>query len=52
MAYSRRLGLDARIEGLERRLEEATATRSWRLTEPLRLANRLVREARERRKTF
>jgi hypothetical protein len=49
MAYSRRLGLDARIEGLERRLEEATATRSWRLTEPLRLANRLVRDARERR---
>jgi hypothetical protein len=49
IAYSRRLGLDARIEELERRLEEATETLSWRVTAPLRRANRLVREVRSKR---
>lgn len=49
IAYSRRLGLDARIEELERQLEEATETLSWRITAPLRRANQLVREARARR---
>jgi hypothetical protein len=51
IAYSRKLGLDARIEELERRLTEATETRSWRITAPLRQVNRLVRGARSRRAT-
>ena len=39
MAYSRRLEHDARIERLQRRLDETTATRSWRATAPLRELN-------------
>jgi hypothetical protein len=49
IAYSRRLGLDAQIEELERQLEEATETLSWRITAPLRRANELIRAARSRR---
>jgi len=49
IAYSRRLGLDARIEELERQLNEATETLSWRITKPLRRANQALREARSRR---
>jgi hypothetical protein len=39
IAYSRRLLLDARIEALERTVEEAEQTTSWRVTEPLRRIN-------------
>jgi hypothetical protein len=49
IAYSRKLGLDARIEELGRQLTEATDTLSWRITTPLRRANQLLREARKRR---
>jgi hypothetical protein len=49
IAYSRKLGLDARIEELERRLADHTETLSWRLTAPLRRANQAWRAARGRR---
>jgi hypothetical protein len=49
IAYSRRLGLDARIEELERRLAAAIQTPSWRVTAPLRRVNQAVREMRGRR---
>jgi hypothetical protein len=39
IAYSRRLLLDARIQALERSVEEAQDTVSWRVTEPLRRVN-------------
>jgi Glycosyltransferase like family len=49
IAYSRKLGLDARIVELERQLSEATETFSWRITAPLRRMNQLLRDARSRR---
>ena len=49
IAYSRKLGLDARIDELEARLEQATGTLSWRATTPLRTLNHFLREARARR---
>lgn len=47
IAYSRRLGYDARIKALERSLQDATSTTSWRLTEPLRRINQWRRERAE-----
>ena len=41
IAHGRGLAADARLLELERRLEEATSTLSWRLTTPLRQANHL-----------
>jgi hypothetical protein len=41
IAYSRRLAFDAGVETLEKQLTGLTETPSWRLTAPLRLANRL-----------
>jgi hypothetical protein len=49
IAYSKRLAMDARVQGLERQLQRATETRSWRLTEPLRRANQWRRVMSERR---
>jgi hypothetical protein len=43
VAHGRRLAADARIDALERRLRETTATTSWRITEPLRRANAVRR---------
>lgn len=51
IAYSRRLGMDARIEELERQLKQATETLSWRITRPLREANKKLRESRRGRIT-
>jgi hypothetical protein len=39
LAYFERLGYDARIEALERELQDAMSTLSWRLTQPLRTFN-------------
>jgi hypothetical protein len=39
MAYFKRLAYDARVEPYKREFEAATATRSWKLTEPLRVLN-------------
>jgi hypothetical protein len=39
LAYFERLGYDARIEALERELQDAMTTLSWRLTQPLRTFN-------------
>lgn len=39
MAYGTALGLDARILGLQTAMREATASRGWRLTAPLRRLN-------------
>jgi Glycosyltransferase like family len=44
VAYFRRLGYDARIDALERSLEEVTSTPAWRLTEPLRRINKWRRD--------
>ena len=49
IAYSRKLGLDARIEELEARLDQATGTLSWRATAPLRRLNQVLRDTRTRR---
>jgi hypothetical protein len=50
VAFSGELLVDARVERLERELEEATGTLPWRLTEPLRRANKLRTDAAERRR--
>lgn len=50
IAYSGGLSWDARVTQLERRLAAATATRSWRVTMPLRHINRLRVLATERRR--
>jgi hypothetical protein len=44
VAYFRRLGYNARIEALERALQEATDTPGWRLTGPLRRINKWRRD--------
>jgi hypothetical protein len=49
IAFSKALTLDARVLELERALAEKTDSPSWRLTAPLRMLNRLRREAAERR---
>ncbi|MGH2866706.1 MAG: glycosyltransferase [Solirubrobacteraceae bacterium] len=43
-AYFNRLGYDARVEALERSLQAATSTTSWRLTKPLRSINKWRRD--------
>jgi len=48
VAYFKRLGLEARVDTLERAMEEATSTVSWRLTAPLRRIN-MWRRARGKR---
>lgn len=45
IAYSRGLVREARLRELERAMDEATATTSWRITEPLRRLNRLRGDA-------
>jgi hypothetical protein len=49
IAFSNSLNLDARVLELERALAAKTDSPSWRLTAPLRLLNRLRREAAESR---
>jgi Glycosyltransferase like family len=49
IAALRRLLLDARIQALERTVEEAEHTISWRVTEPLRRVNLWRRRRREQR---
>jgi Glycosyltransferase like family len=44
IAYSRRLSFDARVEELERSLDEAIGTISWRITQPLRRLNKWRRD--------
>jgi hypothetical protein len=46
VAYSNELKLDARVLQLERAMEEATSSFSWRLTAPLRRLNQLRRSLR------
>ncbi len=48
-AYSRQLMFDAGIEGLEKQLASVEQSLSWRLTAPLRRANKRRREALARR---
>jgi hypothetical protein len=43
MAMSRELVVEARVAGLEREMEDATGSLSWRLTAPLRSLNRARR---------
>jgi GT2 family glycosyltransferase len=52
LAASRLLELDASVERDRRELDRVRATRSWRLTEPLRRGNAIVRDARRRLKGF
>jgi hypothetical protein len=52
LAASRLLELDAAVERDGRELEALRATRSWRVTEPLRRGNAIVRDARRRLKGF
>jgi GT2 family glycosyltransferase len=52
LAASRLLELDASVERDGRELDRVRATRSWRLTEPLRRGNAIVRDARRRLKGF
>lgn len=49
-AASKLLALDASVERDRRELDELRTTRSWRITEPLRRGNAIVRDARERLK--
>jgi Glycosyltransferase like family len=49
VAFSGALRLDARVAELERELEEKLQSRSWRVTAPLRWANRTRRTLRDRR---
>jgi hypothetical protein len=44
VTYSKALGSDARVLTLERELEAATSTLSWRVTSPLRRINHLRRQ--------
>jgi hypothetical protein len=48
--FSRELLVDARAELLERELEEATGSLPWKVTEPLRRANKWRHDAVERRR--
>lgn len=50
MAFSRELVVDARVEGQERELEEATSSFPWRLTAPLRQLNKARLDAAARRR--
>jgi hypothetical protein len=45
MSYFKRLAYDARLEPLERELQAATQTLSWRITEPLRRYNKRRQDA-------
>jgi len=47
IAYFRQLGYDARVEALQRTLDELTSTTPWRLTEPLRRINKWRRDRAE-----
>jgi glycosyl transferase family 2 len=49
IAFSESMKLDARVLELERVFEEKTSSASWRATAPLRVLNRIRREATERR---
>jgi hypothetical protein len=44
VAYFKRLGYDARLQTLQRSLEAAAGTRSWKLTKPLRQVNKWRRD--------
>jgi hypothetical protein len=48
IAYTRTLAAEARVRQLERAMDTATQTLSWRMTAPLRRLNRLRAEAAER----
>jgi len=48
-AFSSQLAADVRVLALEKAMEEATGTVSWRLTEPLRRLNKARRDRRARR---
>ncbi len=49
VGYARRLAIDARVAELQRTVDEAAGSLSWRATQPLRELNRLRRIQRERR---
>ena len=49
VGYSRRLAMDAQVAVLQRMVDEAEGSLSWRVTRPLREINRLRRVQRERR---
>ena len=49
ITYSLELSSDARVLGLERELEQALGSASWRITAPLRGLNAALRRRRERR---
>lgn len=51
IAYSKRLAIDARIEELDNLIEQSSSTVSWRLTLPLRRANKLRRDLWARART-
>jgi glycosyl transferase family 2 len=51
VAFSSELLVDARVQRLEKEMEEATGSLPWRLTEPLRRLNKLRTDAAERRRT-
>jgi hypothetical protein len=48
VAYFRKLANDTRVEELQRRFDEATRSRAWRLTKPLRDVNLWRRSRGER----
>jgi hypothetical protein len=52
LAASRLLELDAAVERDDRELEQIRSTTSWKLTEPLRRGNAIVRDARRRLKGY
>lgn len=52
LAASRLLELDAAVERDGRELDQIRATRSWKLTVPLRRGNAIVRDARRRLKGY
>jgi hypothetical protein len=50
LGFSRELLVDARVEGLERELAEATGSLPWKVTEPLRRANKWRHDQVDRRR--
>jgi hypothetical protein len=49
VSYARRLAIDAHVAELQRTVDEAAGSLSWRATRPLRQINRLRREQLQRR---